>query len=170
MNSAGLSDVSIASMAKALGHPARLAILRTLAQRTCVCGEIVDGMPLAQSTVSQHLCRPFRRQHREHGEGARAPSSARHPSDPSAANLRVRGNRGRNATGAVDGIPAPQSAEGGWLDHRSDRWPSHVLRAESGGRYQAPSRAGPVTRAVGEWGRLLGRFQSLLKPFNQRRQ
>jgi len=55
MNSAGLSDVSIASMAKALGHPARLAILRTLAQRTCVCGEIVDGMPLAQSTVSQHL-------------------------------------------------------------------------------------------------------------------
>ena len=50
-----LSDFSIARMAKALGHPARLAILRTLAQRTCVCGEIVEGMPLAQSTVSQHL-------------------------------------------------------------------------------------------------------------------
>jgi ArsR family transcriptional regulator, arsenate/arsenite/antimonite-responsive transcriptional repressor len=42
-------------MAKALGHPARLAILRTLAERACVCGEIVDLLPLARSTVSQHL-------------------------------------------------------------------------------------------------------------------
>jgi ArsR family transcriptional regulator len=42
-------------MAKALGHPARIAILRTLAGRACVCGEIVDVLPLAQSTVSQHL-------------------------------------------------------------------------------------------------------------------
>jgi ArsR family transcriptional regulator len=42
-------------MAKALGHPARVAILRTLAQRACVCGQIVDVLPLAQSTVSQHL-------------------------------------------------------------------------------------------------------------------
>lgn len=41
---------------RALGHPARLAILRALAARgTCVCGELVDVMPLAQSTVSQHL-------------------------------------------------------------------------------------------------------------------
>ena len=55
MNPAGISDSGMARMAKALGHPARLAILRTLAQRTCLCGEIVDGMPLAQSTVSQHL-------------------------------------------------------------------------------------------------------------------
>lgn len=50
------SDQSTATWAKALGHPARLAILRTLAQRnTCVCGELVEVLPLAQSTVSQHL-------------------------------------------------------------------------------------------------------------------
>ena len=41
---------------KALSHPARLAILQTLANRgTCICGEIVDVMPLSQATVSQHL-------------------------------------------------------------------------------------------------------------------
>jgi ArsR family transcriptional regulator, arsenate/arsenite/antimonite-responsive transcriptional repressor len=46
----------LAELAKALGHPARIAILRTLAERnSCVCGEIVDVLPLAQSTVSQHL-------------------------------------------------------------------------------------------------------------------
>ncbi|MEP0545643.1 MAG: metalloregulator ArsR/SmtB family transcription factor [Rhodothermales bacterium] len=46
----------LAAFAKALGHPARLAILRTLAERgTCVCGEVVDVLPLAQATVSQHL-------------------------------------------------------------------------------------------------------------------
>jgi ArsR family transcriptional regulator len=39
-----------------LGHPARIAILRLLAQRgTCICGEIVEDLPLSQSTVSQHL-------------------------------------------------------------------------------------------------------------------
>ncbi len=49
-------DVALAGWAKALGHPARLAILRTLAERqTCLCGEIVDELPLAQATVSQHL-------------------------------------------------------------------------------------------------------------------
>lgn len=43
-------------MAKALGHPARLAIVQLLAGRdSCVCGEIVDELPLSQSTVSQHL-------------------------------------------------------------------------------------------------------------------
>jgi ArsR family transcriptional regulator len=48
--------VRLAEVAKALGHPARLAILQTLAERgTCVCGEIVSVMPLAQATVSQHL-------------------------------------------------------------------------------------------------------------------
>ena len=47
---------SLASACKALSHPARLAILQTLAQRgTCICGEIVDVMPLSQATVSQHL-------------------------------------------------------------------------------------------------------------------
>jgi DNA-binding transcriptional ArsR family regulator len=46
----------LALLAKALGHPARLAILRVLATRqTCVCGEIVEVLPLAQATVSQHL-------------------------------------------------------------------------------------------------------------------
>jgi ArsR family transcriptional regulator len=46
----------IASLAKALGHPARIAILQYLAkQKTCVCGEIVEELPLSQSTVSQHL-------------------------------------------------------------------------------------------------------------------
>ncbi|MDX1418528.1 MAG: metalloregulator ArsR/SmtB family transcription factor [Rubricoccaceae bacterium] len=49
-------DVELAAWAKALGHPARLAILRTLAQQgTCLCGEVVDELPLAQATVSQHL-------------------------------------------------------------------------------------------------------------------
>lgn len=50
-----VDDERIAMMAKALGHPARVAILRTLLGRACVCGEIVDTLPLAQSTVSQHL-------------------------------------------------------------------------------------------------------------------
>jgi ArsR family transcriptional regulator len=47
--------VSLAEELKALAHPARLAILRILAQRSCICGEIVSGLPLAQATVSQHL-------------------------------------------------------------------------------------------------------------------
>ncbi len=46
----------LATLAKALGHPARVTILRLLLRREgCVCGEIVDALPLAQSTVSQHL-------------------------------------------------------------------------------------------------------------------
>ncbi len=45
-----------AELAKALGHPARIAILRLLSeQNTCICGDITDVLPLAQSTVSQHL-------------------------------------------------------------------------------------------------------------------
>ena len=51
-----LSNDALAALARALSHPARLAILRVLAARqTCACGEIVDVMPLAQATVSQHL-------------------------------------------------------------------------------------------------------------------
>ena len=50
------ADKQLAAWARALGHPARLAILRFLAGReTCYCGQIVDELPLAQSTVSQHL-------------------------------------------------------------------------------------------------------------------
>lgn len=49
-------ELVLADFAKALGHPARVAILKVLAQRkTCICGEIVEVLPLAQSTVSQHL-------------------------------------------------------------------------------------------------------------------
>ncbi len=46
----------LATIAKALGHPARVAILEHLASvNACVCGDIVDELPLAQPTVSQHL-------------------------------------------------------------------------------------------------------------------
>ncbi len=46
----------LAELAKALGHPARVAILKALArQNACICGQIVEVVPLAQSTVSQHL-------------------------------------------------------------------------------------------------------------------
>ena len=46
----------IAALAKALGHPARIAILRLLAARqACICGDIVQELPLSLSTVSQHL-------------------------------------------------------------------------------------------------------------------
>jgi ArsR family transcriptional regulator, arsenate/arsenite/antimonite-responsive transcriptional repressor len=50
-----MTDEAIARMAKALGHPARVSILRMLSGRACACGDIVDGLPLAQSTVSEHL-------------------------------------------------------------------------------------------------------------------
>jgi DNA-binding transcriptional ArsR family regulator len=46
----------LASFHKLLSHPARLAILSTLAEKqSCICGEIVEVLPLAQATVSQHL-------------------------------------------------------------------------------------------------------------------
>ncbi len=46
----------LARYAKALGHPARIAIMKLLAKQTsCFCGEIVDELPIAQATVSQHL-------------------------------------------------------------------------------------------------------------------
>jgi DNA-binding transcriptional ArsR family regulator len=46
----------IAKYMKALGHPARIAILEVLIKKqTCICGDIVDDLPLSQSTVSQHL-------------------------------------------------------------------------------------------------------------------
>ena len=49
-------DVELARLCRALGHPARVAILRRLLRAgECVCGEIVDLLPLAQATVSQHL-------------------------------------------------------------------------------------------------------------------
>lgn len=50
------ADEELALLCKAVGNPARVQILRLLARRDgCVCGDIVDELPLAQSTVSQHL-------------------------------------------------------------------------------------------------------------------
>ncbi len=49
-------DVQMARFAKALSHPARVSILKLLASMdTCFCGEIVEELPIAQATVSQHL-------------------------------------------------------------------------------------------------------------------
>jgi len=46
----------IATYAKALAHPARVAIIEMLLKkRSCICGDIVEELPLSQSTVSQHL-------------------------------------------------------------------------------------------------------------------
>ena len=50
------ADEELAALAKALGHPVRVQIVRLLTRReSCICGEIVAELPLAQSTVSQHL-------------------------------------------------------------------------------------------------------------------
>lgn len=50
------ADEELATLAKALGHPARVKILRILIRKNaCICGDIVEELPLAQSTVSQHL-------------------------------------------------------------------------------------------------------------------
>jgi ArsR family transcriptional regulator len=50
------ADAELAILTKAIGHPARVQILRLLVRKeACVCGDIVDELPLAQSTVSQHL-------------------------------------------------------------------------------------------------------------------
>ncbi|WP_288739825.1 metalloregulator ArsR/SmtB family transcription factor [uncultured Coprobacter sp.] len=49
-------DIVLAKYAKALSHPARVAILKILAkQESCYCGDIVNELPIAQATVSQHL-------------------------------------------------------------------------------------------------------------------
>lgn len=49
-------DEELARLAKALAHPARAAIVRfLLGGGDCICGDIVDRLPLAQATVSQHL-------------------------------------------------------------------------------------------------------------------
>jgi ArsR family transcriptional regulator len=50
------ADEELAALSKALAHPARVKIVRILIRRnSCVCGDIVEELPLAQSTVSQHL-------------------------------------------------------------------------------------------------------------------
>lgn len=51
-----LADQELALLCKALAHPARIRLLRLLiVRKSCVCGELVDAMPLSQSTVSEHL-------------------------------------------------------------------------------------------------------------------
>ncbi len=56
LSSGPAGDDALAVMCKALGHPIRVAIVKLLlAKRSCICGEIVEELPLAQSTVSQHL-------------------------------------------------------------------------------------------------------------------
>lgn len=51
-----VKDNKIAKYAKALAHPARVAILQLLIKKqACICGDIVEELPLSQSTVSQHL-------------------------------------------------------------------------------------------------------------------
>ena len=46
----------LAQMTKALGHPARIAIIQHLVKsQTCICGDLVDELGLAQATISQHL-------------------------------------------------------------------------------------------------------------------
>ncbi len=55
-SAANPADTELARLAKALGHPARVAIVRMLTDGgECVCGDIVSRLPLAQATVSQHL-------------------------------------------------------------------------------------------------------------------
>ena len=50
------ADEQLAKLAKAIGHPARVRILRLLSRKEArVCSQIVDELPLAQSTVSEHL-------------------------------------------------------------------------------------------------------------------
>ena len=49
-------DNKLSKYSRALGHPARVLIMRTISEAaTCICGDIVEQLPLAQSTVSQHL-------------------------------------------------------------------------------------------------------------------
>ncbi len=53
-----MRDDDIANIMRALGHPVRLEILRILAtqqQGQCCCADVTESLPLAQSTVSQHI-------------------------------------------------------------------------------------------------------------------
>jgi DNA-binding transcriptional ArsR family regulator len=51
-----IEQIELAILAKAIGHPARIAIIEYLLKTdSCICGDIVNELPLAQPTVSQHL-------------------------------------------------------------------------------------------------------------------
>lgn len=48
-------QIEVSKIAKAIAHPARIAILELLNKKDCTCNDIVNVLPIAQSTVSQHL-------------------------------------------------------------------------------------------------------------------
>ena len=51
-----METIAVSAFAKAISHPARVAIIKHLLNRqTCVCGDLVDEIGLAQATISQHL-------------------------------------------------------------------------------------------------------------------
>lgn len=109
-------DETLAALAKALGHPARLKILRLLATReSCVTGDVVAALPLAQSTISEHL-RILRQAGLVQGqfEGPRT----RYCIDPSGlAALKA----GLNTLQTAEQGPAPddRSPEARWQHHSS---------------------------------------------------
>ena len=49
------TNEELSGLCKALAHPVRVQILRILLERRCLCGDVVNALPLAQSTVSEHL-------------------------------------------------------------------------------------------------------------------
>ncbi len=52
----GLHEIQLANIAKALGHPARVAIIQYLLKnKSCICNDLVNELPLSQSTITQHL-------------------------------------------------------------------------------------------------------------------
>jgi len=55
INTYSTSQIEVSKVARAIAHPARIAILQLLYQKDCTCNDIVNQLPLAQSTVSQHL-------------------------------------------------------------------------------------------------------------------
>jgi ArsR family transcriptional regulator len=55
LSSYSSAQLEVSKVARAIGHPARIAILQLLIQKDCTCNDIVNQLPLAQSTVSQHL-------------------------------------------------------------------------------------------------------------------
>lgn len=55
INSYSQNQVAVSKIAKAIAHPARIAIIELLNKNDCTCSDIVNELPLAQSTVSQHL-------------------------------------------------------------------------------------------------------------------
>ena len=49
------ATAELSLLCKALAHPVRVQILHLLRERRCLCGDVVNALPLAQSTVSEHL-------------------------------------------------------------------------------------------------------------------